>query len=441
MITNSHKDIAQWAMETALKYGCSAARVSITIGYNNSLEYRNDQLDRLHQSSENKLYIELYVDGRYGSLSTNRLDKSELDRFIKESIASTRFLAMDESRQLPTSDRYYKSGKEKELELFDSTFFDYTVDQKLDLVKSTVNEVYGTDERIISVVASYDDGCGAEYMIASNGFEGEEQDSAFSLTAEVVLKTDTDARPEAYHYNSRLYWSDLQKKDIAKTALSKAFQKIGQSKIKSSKYNIVLDNTVSSRVLSPLISAMYGSAIQQKNTFLLNKLGEQITSNKLTLSDKPHTKRTFGARYYDGEGVATKEQIIIDKGILNTYFIDTYNSLKLPIQATIASPSIITFNQGTNDCQALLKLMNNGLFITGFNGGNTNATTGDFSFGIEGFLVENGLITKPISEMNVTGNILELWNNLVEIGNDPFSPCSSRQVPSLLFENVSVSGL
>lgn len=441
MITNSHKDIAQWAMETALKHGCSAARVSITMGYNNSLEYRNDQLDKLHQSSENRLYIELYVDGRYGSLSTNRLDRSELDQFIKEGVISTRFLAKDECRQLPTADRYYINKANRNLELFDSTFFDYTIDQKLDIIKSSVNEIYATDDRIISVVSAYDDGCGAEYMVASNGFEGIEEDTAFSLMTEVVLKTDTDARPEAYHYDSQLYWQDLQKDDIAKIAFAKALRKIGQSKVKSGKYNIVLDNTVSSRLLSPLISAMYGTAIQQKNTFLLNKLGEKITSDKLTIYDVPHSIKTFGARWYDGEGVATKEQIIIENGILNTYFIDTYNSLKLPMQATIASPSVVKLNQGQHNCDALIKLMHKGLLITGFNGGNTNSTTGDFSFGIEGFLVENGIISKPISEMNITGNILELWNNLVEIGNDPFSSCSSRQIPSLLFENVSVSGL
>ena len=309
------------------------------------------------------------------------------------------------------------------------------------MAQSTVEEIIGTDPRIVSVVGSYDDGCGAEYMIASNGFEGEIQDSVFSLTAEVALKTDGDARPESYWYDSKLFWQDLEKSGIARKAMQRALQKIGQTKIKSGRYNMLLDNTISSRVLSPLVSAMYGSALQQKNSFLLNKLGTKITSDKLILKDNPHMPCTFGSRWYDGEGIATFDQTLIDKGVLNTYFIDTYNSGKLNMKPTVASPSVLTLDHGAHDWNQLMRIMNNGIWVTGFNGGNTNSTTGDFSFGVEGFLIENGSLSKPLSEMNITGNILDLWSNLVEVGNDPLSNNSSRQIPSLLFENVSFSGL
>ncbi len=441
LISDNNKDIAQWAMDTALKNGCSAARVSVTVSTNSSFEYRNTQLDKLHQSSENKLYLELFVDGKYGTFSTNRLDKDELKSFIEEGVVSTRFLAPDIFRRLPDTNRYYKQKSSDDLNLFDNSFFDYTVEQKLALAQSTVEEIRGADARIVSVVGSYDDGCGAEYMIASNGFEGEIQDSVFSLTAEVALKTEGDARPESYWYDSKLYWKDLEKSGIARKALDRVLQKIGQSKIKSGRYNMLLDNTTSSRVLSPLISAMYGSALQQKNSFLLDKFGTKIVSDKLILKDNPHMLSTFGSRWYDGEGIATFNQTLIDKGVLSTYFIDTYNAGKLKVQPTIASPSVLTLEHGENDWAQLLKVMGNGIWITGFNGGNTNSTTGDFSFGVEGFLIENGNLSQPLGEMNITGNILDLWSNLVEVGNDPLSNNSSRQIPSLLFENVSFSGL
>jgi len=442
MITPEHKDITQWAMEFALKNGCSSARTALTVSVNNSFEYRNSQLDRLQQNSENKLYIELFVDGRYGSLSTNRLDdKSELEKFIKEGIISTRFLAEDKNRQLPSPNRYYKSEEIKDLELFDKSFFEHSADKKIQILKENIEEIAGSDDRIVSVIAAYDDGCGAEYMVDSNGFEGEEQDSAFTISSEVSLKTEGDARPEAYWYASRPHWNDLEKSGIAKRALDRALQKLGQQKVQSGNYLMLLDNTISSRIFSPLISAMYGNAIQQKNTFLLNKLNTQITSPLLTVTDNPHIKRTFGARWYDGEGIATQKQTIIEKGILNTYFIDTYNSLKLGISPTISAPSVLTMESGNKSCQELMKSVNKGILVTGFNGGNTNETTGDFSFGIEGFFIENGIATQPIGEMNVTGNMLDLWGNLVEIGNDPLSLSASRQIPSLLFENVSFSGL
>ncbi|WP_029904956.1 TldD/PmbA family protein [Prevotella sp. 10(H)] len=439
MITKQHNDTAQWAMELALKNGCQAARVSIITGNNNSFEYRNQQLDKLHQSAENKLYIELFTDGKYGTYSTNRIEREELEKFIKEGIISTRYLAPDTFRQLPAPARYYK-GNGEDLDLYDKSFESIGTDDKLEIARNAIEEIYETDKRIVSVSSSYDDGVGAEYMIASNGFEAESIDSAFNLTVEVALKTDGDARAESYWFDSAIYWNDLKKSGIAKKALTRALQKIGQIKIKSGKYDMLLDNTTSSRLLSPMLSAMYGTALQQKNSFLLDKLGSQIASDELTITDTPHLKRSFGARWCDGEGVATKENVIIEKGILKSYFIDTYNSLKMNVSPTISSPSILQTNLGNKNFDDLLQSIHKGIWVTGFNGGNSNPTTGDFSFGVEGFLIENGVIKTPVSEMNITGNMLSLWANLIETGNDPRSS-SPWRIPSLLFSEVNFSGL
>lgn len=440
MISTENKQIAQWALDTAIQNGCQQARISIITGQNNSFEYRDKQLDKLHQSSENKLYIELFVDGRYGSFSTNRIDKKDvLETFIKEGIQSTRYLEEDICRQLPDPSRYYYADGQ-DLELLDNSFANISTEEKIATTKHAVDEIYGTENRIISISASYNDGIGEEYMIASNGFESESSDSAFDLTVEVALETGSDARSEDYWFDSSLYWKDLKKEGIGKEALRRALQKIGQRKIETGTYPILLDNTTSSRLLSPLIGAMFGSALHQKNSFLIDKLGEQIISPKLTLLDTPHLKRAFGARWHDGEGVATLNRMIIDKGVLNTYFIDTYHSLKMGIEPTIASPSIINVELGNKNFDQLLSTIDKGIWVTGFNGGNTNSTTGDFSFGVEGFLVEKGIATTPISEMNITGNILSLWNNLIEIGNDP-RDSSTRRIPSLLFDNVNFSGL
>lgn len=439
MITKQHKDIAQWAMDFALKNGCQSARVSVITANNNSFEYRDEQLDKLQQSSENKLYIELFTNGRYGSFSTNRIEKKELESFIKEGVISTQYLAADTCRQLPNTERYFKENG-KDLDLCDKSFDSINTEIKLDLAKQAIAEIREADERIVSISSSYDDGVGAEYMIASNGFEAESVDTAFSLVASVSLKTDGDARAESYWYDSSIYWADLVKSGIGKKALERALQKIGQQKVKSGKYQMLLDNTTSSRLLSPLIGAMYGSALQQKNSFLLDKLGEQITSDKLTITDTPHIVRSFGARWFDGEGVATDNQTVVDKGVLNTYFIDTYNSLKMDVAPTIASPSVLTTNLGVRDFEGMLKSIKKGIWVTGFNGGNSNSTTGDFSFGVEGFLIENGIATTPVSEMNITGNLLVLWSNLEEVGADPRLN-SSWRIPSLLFNSVVFSGL
>lgn len=439
MIANKQKDIARWAMEYALRNGCQSARVSIVTADSNSFEYRNKQLDQLEQSSENKLYIELFVNGKYGSFSTNRLEQNELQSFIRQGIKSTDYLAQDNCRQLPNEERYYIPDGQ-DLQLFDPTLSALPPDIKLKLARQAIDEIYEADKRIISISSSYTDGQSAEYMLTSNGFEDENTGSWCSVSVSVTLKTDGDARAESYWYDSAIFWDDLIKNGIAKEALERAKRKIGQAKIETGTYDMLLDNTVSARLLSPLIGAMYGSALQQKNSFLLDKLDQKIVSGKLTVKDTPHLAKAFGARWYDGEGVATYNQAIIKDGILKTYFLDTYNALKMGVEPTIASPSIINLEHGKRNFNQILKSVQKGIWVTGFNGGNTNSTTGDFSFGVEGFLVENGQVVRPISEMNITGNILLLWNTLKEVGNDPRTN-SSWRIPSLLFEDVDFSGL
>ena len=425
-------------MDYALKNGCQAARISLYNGSNSSFEIRNKQIDMLQQASENSLSIQLFVDDRYGSFSTNRLDKKELEKFIKNGIDSTRYLAEDQARTLPDASFYYKGGG-SDLQLYDSTFESVNPDDKVALAMNTCNEIMGKDERLISAESSYSDENNFRYMVASNGFEGESSDSNFSLSASVSLKDKGDERPESYWYDSSIYFDTLVKTGIGTKALDRTIAKLGQRKIASAKLPMIVDFMNSRQLVSPMMSAIYGSAIQQRNSFLLDKLNQKVAGDNFTLIDDPHIPKALGARYFDREGVATKRMPVFENGVLKTYYIDTYYANKLETARTIDSPSILTMPLGNKNLDALVASVSKGILVTGFNGGNSNSSTGDFSYGIEGFLIENGKPTQPINEMNITGNMLTLWSNLVEIGNDP-RLSSSWRIPSLLFDKVDFSG-
>jgi PmbA protein len=439
MISEKYKHLAQQLIAYAEGCGCSAVRISVATGTERSFEYRNTQLESLQQSATNQLTLNLFVDGRYGLFSTNRMEVNELKAFVKNAIDSTRYLAEDPHRALPAPDRYYRgtdapdAGFDRQIELL-------RPEDMLQLGEATVEEVYRTDERLISVTASYGDSEEHSYLADSNGFEGEKAQTTFTLSAEVSLKGDGNARPEAWWYDTSLFLEQLQKKGIGTQALQRALSKLGQGKIESGKYPMIVDNRNAGKLLVPLISAMSGNALAQKDSFLLDKVGEKIASEKLTLTDAPHLPLAQGSRWFDSEGVATRTRAVIEKGVLKTCFIDTYNANRLAMEPTIGSASVLTFQPGSHDRQGLTAQLNKGILVTGFNGGNSNSATGDFSFGIEGFLIENGQLIKPISEMNITGNMLTLWSALVEIGNDAHTG-SAWRTPSLLFDQVSFSGL
>jgi PmbA protein len=254
------------------------------------------------------------------------------------------------------------------------------------------------------------------------------------------VKGEGEARPSSYWYESSLYLDKLVKEGVGQKALERTLQKIGQKKTKSGRYTMVVDPMNSGQLLRPMLSAIFGSALQQKNSFLLDKLGQKVGSDKFTLLDEPHLIGASGARYFDSEGVATERRSVFDKGVLKTYYIDTYNAKKMDVDPTVANPSILVMQLGNKDLNGLISDVAHGILVTGFNGGNSNSSTGDFSYGIEGFLIEKGKLTLPLSEMNVTGNMITLWNSLAETGNDPRLN-SSWRIPSLVFEGVDFSGL
>ncbi|WP_373828246.1 TldD/PmbA family protein [Bacteroides heparinolyticus] len=438
MITDNNKKLAQWAMDYALKNGCQAAKLVLYSNSNASFELRDAKMDKLQQASESGLSISLYVDGKYGSYSTNRLDKKELESFIRNGIESTRYLAEDEARVLPDSSRYYKGGK-PDLQLFDDKFYNLNPDDKVAIARAAAEEVLGKDERIISVGSSYSDGEEASYRLTSNGFEGESKSTWFSVSADVAVKGEGEARPSSYWYDSAMFYDKLIKSGIGTKALERVLKKLGQRKAASGKYTMIVDPMNAGQLLSPLLSALYGSALQQKSSFLLNKLNTKVGSDKLNLMDEPHLIGARGARYFDNEGVATERRPIFENGTLKTYFIDTYNSKKMSVEPTISSPSLLILQPGNKDLDGLVADVQKGILVTGFNGGNSNKSTGDFSYGIEGFLIENGKLVQPVNEMNVTGNMITLWSSLVAVGNDP-RLSSSWRIPSLVFEGVDFSG-
>jgi PmbA protein len=430
-------DLAKWAIQYALDNGAQQASVSISNNRSSSVEVREDKIDKLEQAIQSNLSIRLFVDNKYSSHSTNRLKKEELTRFISEAISGTKYLSEDEFRTLPEPELYYKGGGQ-DLNTLDKSFDIHDPQGKIELAFQAEREVLGKDERIISVTASYYDGLSERVMVASNGFEGDTANSYYGLNSQVSVKGG-DARPESYWSESAIFYEQLEKNDVGRKALERALKKIGQGKIDSGKMPMIVENRIVGRLFGPLISALNGSAIQQKNSFLIDKLGEKVFSEKLNVTDDPFIISGRGSRLFDNEGLATKKRPLFENGIVKNYFLDTYYGKKLGMNPTSGSNTNLVFKLGDKDLDGLVAAVGKGILVTGFNGGNSNGSTGDFSYGIEGFLIENGNIVRPVSEMNITGNMKELWSGIDEVGND-VNKNSSWLTPSILFEGVDFSG-
>ncbi|HHV02721.1 MAG: metallopeptidase TldD-related protein [Bacteroidales bacterium] len=429
-----------YALEMSLKKGAKQARVTAFRDVSNGLTVLNDSLERIQNAVESALMIHLFVEGRFGTCSTNRTDPAGIDKLLDDAIASVRLLAPDNCRTLVPSVLRYEGSP-----LYSAHRGEIGTAIKKSRVFDCVASVHGKNPSLISVTADYADYRRWVHMVDSAGLNCTSEETWYSLSAECSVRGKGDKRPSDWNYMGGIkpgaigIGSEAPCR-CAVNALERALAKRDPRKTASGKYSVIVENRVASTLLGPVIEAMSGNALQQQNSFLLNKLGERVASPVLTLTDDPHRKGNPGYRLFDSEGMATVKRTIIDAGRLNLYFLNTYYANKMKMNPTISSPSLLLLKGGHGDVASLAGLMKNGIFVTGFNGGNCNTATGDFSYGIEGFFVQDGQIAYPINEMVMTGNMTDLWNQLTAAGNDALTT-SSWQIPSLLFESIEFAGI
>lgn len=434
-----NKETALFAMETALKNGADNCRILHIKGSESSMSYLNGEIENLHSSSSSMLRLNIFTDGRYGVFTTNKTDSGELKPFIKNCIASCKLLEPDKFYTLPEKSLYY-DGKEDDLDICDPKFNDYPAEQKKKMIIDCFNEVKRDDKQVISVANDYQESIVDQYIVDSQGLEVGEVRSNFSIGCECTVKGAGDTKPQNVWAEQSARLDNLLPGSGEK-AYNRAIAMTEAGKIESGKYNIVVENTVSSMIVAAIIDALTGSAQYHKKTFLPDSLGKKIFPDILSISDFPHIKGSLSASRFDTEGVATHNLKIIDKGIISNYLTGTYFSNKLKIKRTINYPCLVAFNENSGlDKDEILQRIGKCILITGFNGGNSNSLTGDFSYGVEGFLYENGERGKAIREMNMTGNFISLWRNCLYIGNDPLLSTIWR-IPTLAFAEVDMSGI
>ena len=279
------------------------------------------------------------------------------------------------------------------------------------------------------------------FIITSNGFTGHRESTVFVIVAEMTAQGKGDRRPSSYEYAVTVNKKDLPKPEkIGVKAAQRTLDLIGGKKLKTETLPIIIENRNVGRIFGGFLQAMFGRSIQQKQSFLADKKGQKVASKLLTLIDDPFVVGGLGSRLFDGDGFATKKRTMIDAGVLKEFYIDWYYGRKLGWEPTTGGPSNLVVPPGKRSVKEIMKDLGRGILITGFIGGNSNSTTGDASIGIVGQLFEGGQPVQAVSEMNIAGNHLKFWNQLVEVANDPY-PYSSVRFPSLVFEDVVVAGI
>ncbi|MCR5534164.1 MAG: TldD/PmbA family protein [Bacteroidaceae bacterium] len=407
--------------------------------HEDNINIRNGQIEKMLHASASSLAMNLLIDGRDGFFYTNNLQDSALKQFIKHAAETTQMLEPDESRTLADPSRYYKGGG-PDLKNFDESLSTIDPSEKLRLAQQNNQEGISQNSNLISFQTHYTDRQHQAHYLISNGFQGYEQSSRCTLTSIATADGKDGQHPADGWGETRIFLKDMPSEGIARVAIERTLRKIGSRPTSSGQYRMILESPVVGSFLQPILNAMNGQYLHGKMSFLAGKLHQQVLSPLVNIVDDPLIPGTRGACYFDYDGVATKRRSLFTEGILDTFFIDTIYANKLKMSPTTQGTHHLIMQSGNKSLQQLIAESDNTIIVTDFNGGNCDPTTGNFSYGIEGFLIQNGVIVQPVSGMNITGNILDVWQRVSDLGND-VDPWETELLPSIVFEDVSFGGL
>lgn len=433
-------DILNHAEKNALKMGAQEVMGKITTNRGVEITLRDGELETLKESVQAQLSIYIYHKNRYSSHRTNDLDPLRLEKFIRNAVDMTAYLAEDPARHLPAQELYPES-LDRDLQLVDQSVKSISLDEKIEMLKELSAHGRSLNNNIISLSADLWDGVNDLYQQNSNGFRGRKSSTIIGLGASVSLRDEGGKKPEGWKYISTRYKNDLPDPlKIAEEAVRRTESKVGARKIKSARMPMLVKNDTAMRVLYPFLSAIRASNLYKERSFLMDRLQQQVASPALNITDDPFLLRGYGSRLFDGSGIAAKNMTILNNGVLDNYYIDNYYGEKLGMKPNADSSSNWLITPGEKSFNELLKEMDKGILVESFIGGNANETTGDFSYGIIGQVVENGEILHPVAEMNISGNMNDLLMNIRELGSDTYK-YSSKMLPSILIDNIDFAGL
>ena len=439
MIDSKEIALARKCLDSALDKGAQKVRVTLNKNIMDLAGTLNGELDKTSHCLDRSLSINLIVDGRFGSFSTNRIE--DTDSFLDKAIDKARMLAIDQFRDLPAPERTAKDAlKGTELGLYDSEYPNTDADRRIETALNA-SIFKSHPEGLVSEEAEYSETVSDTLILDSQGLYCRHTETGFDYGVEMTVEDKQGNKFSGYWWDASPWRNKLDVSVICPKALERARAQMNPRPVKSGKYNMVIDSEVASRVVSPVLSALSAYSVQQNNSFLTGKVGQKVFPEGLTIIDDCRITGQSGSRLFDSEGVATRTVPIIENGVVKQYFINTYMAGKMGMAPTLESamrPRVAGWPKAGMGRQDILEMCGSGILVTGFNGGNSNSSTGDFSYGIEGFAFENGKITHPVREMLITGNFITLWNNLTAAGEDARS-CMSKLIPTLAFSNVDFS--
>ncbi len=421
-----YSNLAQDLLARAAKQGATGADVMVADGETLSVQVRVGAVDRLTKAREKRLGLRVFFGQRSASASTSDFSRDSLERFVGETCSLAQAVIEDPVSGLPEPGAY--ATEFPELNIYDPTKLQ--TDQQIDLAMRAERAAFAADSRVTnSEGAECDSSSGRIVLANSHGFLGNYANSSFSLSVSPIA-SDAAGMQRDYWYGVDRSFAKLESPEsIGQEATRRTVRKLGARKVPTCSAPVVFDPEVAGGLLGHLCSALSGYALYKGASFLIGQLGNQIAPDFVTIYDDGLMPGGLGTRPFDGEGLPTRKQAVVERGRLKSYLLDTYSGRKLGLASTgnaarsigespSAGPTNFYMVPGTTSPEAILASVKKGLYVTDLIGFGINMVTGDYSRGASGFWIENGELAYPVEEITIAGNLKQMYGNIDTIGTD-----------------------
>jgi len=438
-MNNFLESIEQY-IDFAQKNGATQSQFSLLWSDDFSVTIRNGEIEEFNKSISNVLTIKINVDDRIATASTSDLRPNTVNKLILSTIQRAGYSEPDPYAQL--ADFVTNDFDLQSLEIYDPKIETIDIEDKITQAKE-LEKIALSDPRIaLSDGSFFGNSISKVFLGNSNGFLAGFQSSSVAAGVHLHSKDEQNSYEDGW-WESAVFYDDLTNiEQIAKIAVDRATRMIGARKIPSQTMDVIFEPSVASSIFGMLAACLFGGAIYMNRSCLAGKLNQKIAVDFLQIQDIPNIPRGVGSIPFDSDGVPTEPLTIIENGIVKNYFLDTYyaRKLKMKYNGRASGLTNLIIKPGLKSQDELIRSIEKGLLITSSIGQGTNTTTGDISKGAFGLMIENGEIIHPVFEITFSINLLNLLQNIVEIGNNPLKN-RTIQSPAIKVKDVSISGL
>ncbi|OCL21493.1 metalloprotease PmbA [Gilliamella sp. wkB171] len=413
--------------------------VSINQSTGINVSTRLGEPETVEFNSDGALAITVYQNQRKGSASTNDLSPKAIEQTIDMAVNIMQYTSPDPYSGL--GDRSLMAFNAPDLDLFYPS--DLNVDRAIEQAKQA-EEVALANPKIKSSDGGYFSSRYGIYMYGNSlGMLQGYCASSHSLSCSVIAEQDGQMERN-YAYTSSRDISELRSPSwVGEQSAQRTIVHLGARQIATMQAPVLFCPEVAVGLIGHLVGAISGGAIYRKSSFLLDSIGKSVFPSWLTIFEDPHILKGVGSSPFDSEGTQTVKRNIIEQGVLQTYLLGNYSARKLGLKSTGHAGGIhnwlVSSSQPRSDFNAMLAKLDKGVVVTSLMGQGVNNITGDYSRGATGFWVENGQIQYPINEFTIAGNLKDMYQNIVAIGND-IETRTNIQCGSILIDNMSIAG-